>query len=71
MREEAKELLEIIKEICKVWGRANLYLIYNKARKQLGMETREIKFWLKYLIDHDLIRFDEAHQVVMNVEDHI
>ncbi|RLG09441.1 hypothetical protein DRN73_09910 [Candidatus Pacearchaeota archaeon] len=59
MREEAKELLEIIKEICKVWGKADLYLIYNKARKQLGMETREIKFWLKYLFDKDLIRWND------------
>ena len=59
MREEAKELLEIIKEICKVWGKADLYLIYNKARKQLGMETKEIKFWLKYLFDKDLIRWND------------
>ena len=70
MREEAKELLEIIKEICKVRGRANLYLIYNKARKQLGMETKEIKFWLKYLFDKDLIRWND-NQVVLNVEDNI
>jgi len=70
MREEAKELLEIIKEICKVWGKADLYLIYNKARKQLGMETKEIKFWLKYLFDKDLIRWND-NQVVLNVEDNI
>jgi len=33
MKEEAQELFEIIKNICKVWGKADLYLIYNKARK--------------------------------------
>jgi len=70
MKEEAQELFEIIKNICKVWGKADLYLIYNKARKQLGMETKEIKFWLKYLFDKDLIRWND-NQVVLNVEDNI
>jgi hypothetical protein len=67
MNENAELLLEIIKEICEIWGKANLYQIYGMAKVKLGWNTSKTRFWLKYLFDKNSIKWNSSNEIVLNI----
>jgi hypothetical protein len=57
MNENAERLLEVIEGICKIWGKASLYQIYSVTKLKFSWDSKETRFWLKYLFDRGIVEW--------------